>query len=31
MESDDEDEHYDPNKNRKAKPGGQITVKKNKW
>ena len=31
MESDDEDEHYDPNKNRKAKPGGQITVKKTKW
>ena len=31
MESDDEDEHYDPNKNRKAKPGGQITVRKNKW
>lgn len=31
MESDDEDEHYDPNKNRKSKPGGQITVRKNKW
>jgi hypothetical protein len=31
MESDDEDEHYDPNKNRKPKPGGQITVRKNKW
>lgn len=31
MESDDEDEQYDPNKNRKSKPGGQITVRKNKW
>ena len=31
MESEDEDEHYDPNKNRKSKPGGQITVRKNKW
>jgi len=31
MESDDEDEEYDPNKNRKSKSGGQITVRKNKW
>ena len=31
MASDDEDETYDPNKNKKNKPGGQITVKKNKW
>lgn len=31
MGSDDEDEAYDPNKNKKRKPGSQITVKKSKW
>jgi hypothetical protein len=31
MGSDDEDEPYDPNKNKKKNASSQITVKKNRW
>ena len=31
INSDDEDEEYDPNKSRKKSKGPQINVKKTKW